>query len=100
MTKTYKLFRVYCFICIIVLCVLLVAVGFLTAKYQTEETVFKATYSTVRVYSSEENLVVNFAGNILQLAPDKIADTIEKIRPVVLAPVNNVIELIKAIANK
>lgn len=97
MTKTYKLFRVYCFICTVVLCVLLVVTGFLTAKYQTEETVFKATYSTVRVYSSEENLIVNFAGNIIHLVPQKIIYIIEKASPVVLAPINNVIELIKAI---
>lgn len=99
MTKTYKLFRVYCFTCIIVLCILLVIIGFLTAKYQTEETVFKAAYSTVRVYSSDENLIVNFAGNIVHLAPEKIVYIIEKARPVVFAPINNVIELVKTILN-
>ena len=96
MTKTYRLFRVYCLICIASLCALLAVTGFLTAKHQTEETVFNASYSTVRVYSSEENVVVNMAGKVFHFVPQKFIYIIEKAKPVIFAPVNNVIELAEA----
>lgn len=100
MTKNYKLFRVYCLICIASLCALLAVTGFLTAKQQTEETVFNATYSTVRVYSSEENVVINAAGKVIHFVPQKFIYIIEKAKPVIFAPVNNVIELAEAARNR
>lgn len=97
MTKTYRLFRVYCFVCVSVLCVLLVVIGFLTAKYQTEETVFKSTHSTVRVYSSSENIVMNMAGKVVKIREDEVEEAIDKVSPIIFMPIDNVIELIKAI---
>lgn len=97
MTKTYKLFRVYCFVCIMILCLLLVSVGLITVKQQTEETVFNATYSTVKIYSSKENIVMKFGEELIKIKPEKIVYTAEKASPVIFAPINNVIELIKAV---
>ena len=71
MTKNYRLFRSYCLVCIISLSVLLGATGFLTARQRTEETVFNSSYSTVRVFSSEENVVVNLAGRVFRFVPQK-----------------------------
>lgn len=95
MDKTYRIFKAYCLTVIAVLCVLLFAVGIYTAKLQTDETVFKSTYSTVRVLTGENNVTVNLGGRILNFVPDTASAIFEKARIVLLAPINNIIELIK-----
>ncbi len=97
MNKRYKLFRIYCILAIFILGALLFAVGLCTAKFQTDETVFKATYSTVRVFSAEDSMTLNFGGNILTFNPSDIIRIFEKARVVLLAPFNNFIELIKTL---
>lgn len=99
MNKTYKFFRTYCLIAITVLFILLFSVGICTAKFQTDETVFKATYSTARMFASEKNVTVNLGGKIISFMPQTVIFVFERARPILLAPINNVIELIKQIAD-
>ncbi len=95
MTKTYKLFKTYCIIAIAVFCVLLFAVGICTAKYQTDKAVFKATYSTARIFSSENNITVNLGGKIISFDPQSVNENLERIRAVLLIPINNIIEFVR-----
>lgn len=100
MKKNYRLFRVYCLSAICILGVLLFAVGMCTAKFQTDETVFKATYSTVRVFSGENSVTVNFGGRILSFVPSTVISVLEKIRPIFLSPINNFVELIRTVISQ
>lgn len=100
MKKNYRLFKIYCLMSIAVLGVLLVSVGLLSAKYETDETVFKATYSTVRVFSGENNVTVNLGGKILSFVPSNFISVFEALRPFILAPINNFLELIKAVISQ
>lgn len=95
MKTNYKLFRAYCLTAICILGALLFAVGLCTAKFQTDETVFKATYSTVGVFSSDDSVTVNLGGKIISFTPSEIAYVFEKVRLIFLAPINNLIELVR-----
>ncbi|MDD6021805.1 MAG: hypothetical protein ACI4GA_04760 [Acutalibacteraceae bacterium] len=95
MTGTYKLFRTYCITAIISLCLLLLSVGVCTAKFRTDEAAFKANYSTVSVFTAQDDVTVNLGGRIMNFSPQKVTKAIEKSRPIVLAPVNDIIEILK-----
>lgn len=97
MNKTYRLFKSYCLTVIAVLCVSLLVIGICTAKLQTDEAVFKANYSTVRVLAGESNITVNLGGRILSFSPEAISAVCEKLRIVFLAPINNIIEIVKQV---
>lgn len=98
MNKTYRLFRAYCLTAITVLCLLLLAVGVCTAKIQTDETVFKAAYSTVGVFAAKDSVTVNLGGKILNFMPRTAISLCEKARIILLAPINNLIEIILRLA--
>lgn len=95
MTKSYKIFRIYCIIAIIALCLLLLTVGFLTAKYQTETAVFSSSHSVMQVYPANDGVVVNLSGKIISLESQTGKDIFDFLSYTVLAPLNN---LIRAIA--
>lgn len=97
MRKTASLFRTYCIVCIAVLCILLFTVGFFTAKHQTETAVFKAAYSVVRVYSSPQNLTLNFAGKVINVSPKTVLSVFNRIRGILLIPFNNIIDLVRVL---
>lgn len=100
MKKNYRLFRIFCLTSIAILGLLLLSVGLLTAKYETDEAVFKATYSTVRIFSGENNVTVNLGGKILNFVPSRLISIFEALRPLILAPINNFLELVKAIISQ
>lgn len=98
MNGEYKIFRVFCILSIALLCTLLLTTGILTVKYQTEQTVFGSTHSTVQIYEKEDGAVLNFNGKISQLHPKRYAEVFNTLSYTVLAPINNLIELVRTVS--
>ena len=97
MTKSYKIFRVYCIIAISILCILLLTVGFLTAKYQTETAVFSSSHSVMQVYPANDGVVINLSGKIISVESQIGKDIFRSLSYTVFAPFNNLIQAIRLI---
>ena len=95
MNGEYKIFRIFCAAAIGILVSLLITTGIMTAKYQTEQTVFGDTHSVVQVYEKEGGRVFNFNGKISETEPEKYMKYFDVLSYTLFAPVNNFIELFR-----
>lgn len=92
-----KIFRVFCIFSIAILCALLVTTGIITAKYQTEQTVFGYDHKVVRIYENKGSAVMSAGEKIAKFNVGDFSGVFDFVSHTALAPIDNVIELIKAV---
>lgn len=97
MKDEYKVFRVFCIVSVIILLSLLVTTGIMSAKYQTEQTVFGYSHSVLQIYENENGFLMNFNGRISEAQPQKWLRYADILSYTLFAPLNNFIELGKVI---
>lgn len=99
MNNEYKVFRVFCLTAVSLLLALLLTTGILTAKYQTEQTVFGTQRSVLQVYEKSGGAVLNLNGKVSEINPQLFFKGMDILSFTLLAPVNNFIELGKTIVS-
>lgn len=97
MKDEYKIFRVFCIVAAVILFSLLVTTGIMTAKYQTEQTVFGDSHSVIQIYERDNGFLMNLNGKISETEPQKWLRYADVLSYTLFAPVNNFIQLGKAI---
>lgn len=100
MNNDNKIFRVFCIFSIAVLCALLVTTGILTAKYQTEQTVFGNSHEVVRIYEKTGSAVMSAGNKIAKLDFNDFSGVFDFVSHTFLAPIDNVIEIVRIVTGK
>lgn len=79
------------------MCILLLVTGVLTAKYNSETTVFGTEHPVVQVFKAQDRTLINVSGRIFDYEPEKVKKYALAAWRIVLSPVGNITEAISSI---